>query len=204
MSKIFLQSIFAGLLIGLGGFAYLSNPVVGMFLFAFGLACVVLYRLPLYTGTVGFVDFKNLHNWCMLTVVLAGNILGTIISSTIALCGPECIPSAASAIIIQRTSIGFIRCFVLAVGCGIVMSAAVEAARSGKDITRWIPLLFGIPLFISCGMVHSIADSFYFFTATGLQLATIGTYIKCWLCAVLGNGLGCNMYRILSANKIQS
>ena len=202
MSKVFLQSAFAGLLIGLGGFAYLSNPVTGVFLFAFGLTCVVLYKLPLYTGTVGFVDFKCSDDWKFLIVVLIGNIFGTLISSIIACCGPDCIIPAATEIIHQRTSMGFIRCFILAIGCGVVMSAAVEAARAGKTIANWLPLLFGIPVFISCGMLHSIADMFYFCVSSISSFSTLCDYSLCWIFAVLGNGIGCNLYRIFFANKI--
>ena len=201
MGKLFLQSVFAGILIGLGGFAYLSNPVIGTFLFAFGLAAVVLYKLPLYTGTVGFIDLRSVNEYIKLWIILLGNILGAMMASTIAMCGSEVIQESATRIIENRVSIGFLRCFMLAIGCGVVMSAAVEAAKSGNNFTRWIPLLFGIPLFISCGMVHSIADLFYFFVAA-VDVTVSLPYVLCWAFAVLGNALGCNMYRIFLANKI--
>ena len=201
MGKLFLQSVFAGILIGLGGFAYLSNPVIGTFLFAFGLAAVVLYKLPLYTGTVGFIDLRSVNEYIKLWIILLGNILGAMMASTIAMCGSEVIQESATRIIENRVSIGFLRCFMLAIGCGVVMSAAVEAAKSGNNFTRWIPLLFGIPLFISCGMVHSIADLFYFFVAD-VDVTVSLPYVLCWAFAVLGNALGCNMYRIFLANKI--
>lgn len=201
MGKLFLQSVFAGILIGLGGFAYLSNPVIGTFLFAFGLAAVVLYKLPLYTGTVGFIDLRSVNEYIKLWIILLGNILGAMMASTIAICGSEVIQESATRIIENRVSIGFLRCFMLAIGCGVVMSAAVEAAKSGNTFTRWIPLLFGIPLFISCGMVHSIADLFYFFVAD-VDVTVSLPYVLCWAFAVLGNALGCNMYRIFLANKI--
>ena len=202
MDKLFLQSVFAGLLIGLGGFAYLSNTVIGTFLFAFGLACVVLYKLPLFTGTAGFIDYKSVHDYLLLALVLLGNILGALLSSTIALMQADNVVPVATEIIVQRSYNGIIRCFLLALGCGVVMSAAVEAARSGNSFVKWLPLVLGVPLFIQCGMVHSIADSFYFFVAD-LELSDYTAYIPCWISAVFGNALGCNAYRILQAEKIE-
>jgi len=56
--------------------------------------------------------------------------------------------------------------------------------------------LFGIPLFIMCGFVHSIADAFYY-TLALLPGDWTGTTLLVYLASILGNFIGCNLYRTL-------
>ena len=76
------------------------------------------------------------------------------------------------------------------------MTTAVTFARQEK----YLPLLFGVPLFIVCGFTHCVADAFYylcvpvaFMKAHALQI--LGVYA----CIVTGNLIGCNLYRIVLA-----
>jgi formate/nitrite transporter FocA (FNT family) len=69
------------------------------------------------------------------------------------------------------------------------MTTAVQFAREGK----FLPLLFGVPLFIYCGFYHSIADTFYYLFSnmkpTLDMIFTLGmTYF--------GNYLGCSTYKL--------
>ena len=53
-------------------------------------------------------------------------------------------------------------------------------------------------LFILCGFAHSIADAFYFLVAPTdvlFQPIVLGVYV----CEVLGNFVGCNLYRWVAA-----
>jgi formate/nitrite transporter FocA (FNT family) len=68
------------------------------------------------------------------------------------------------------------------------MTTAVQFGREGK----FLPLLFGVPVFILCGFTHSIADAFYFLAVPELiSTDLLGIYIA----EVLGNFVGCNLYR---------
>jgi len=162
--------------------------LAGAVLFAFGLLTVVHYALRLYTGTAGFIRARG--DWGMLAVVLLGNIVGcwlTALAVKYAL--PDCIEPATN-ILQGRLAKGSFACFLLAIGCGFIMTTAVNFARQGK----MLPLLFGVPLFIMCGFAHSIADAFYFLVAptdTLLQPMVLAVYV----CEVLGNFVGCNLYR---------
>ena len=55
--KIFIKSIYAGFMIGVGGIVYLSldNKAIGSLLFSFGLLTIVTQGFYLYTGKIGFV-----------------------------------------------------------------------------------------------------------------------------------------------------
>ena len=102
---------------------------------------------------------------------------------------PDCIEPATN-ILQGRLAKGPFACFLLAIGCGFIMTTAVNFARKGKVL----PLLFGVPFFIMCGFAHSIADAFYFLVVpadTLLQPMVLAVYV----CEVLGNFVGCNLYR---------
>ena len=165
MRKIIPLAILAGICISIGCVVNLRvGGVAGAVLFAFGLTTVVYYGLKLYTGTAGFIRMKG--DWTMLCLVLLGNIIGCLLSAwLIAYAQPDCI-EPASKILAGRLAKGPLACFLLAIGCGFIMTTAVEFARKGK----MLPLLLGVPVFILCGFAHSIADAFYFLVSPSEQL----------------------------------
>jgi len=162
--------------------------VAGAVLFAFGLTTVVYYGLKLYTGTAGFI--RRQGDWAMLAMVLIGNIIGCLLSAwLISYAQPDCI-EPASKILAGRLAKGPLACFLLAIGCGFIMTTAVEFARKGKMLT----LLLGVPVFILCGFAHSIADAFYFLVSPSAQLLQTEVLII-YIAEVFGNFVGCNLYR---------
>ena len=81
MKDIFIRSILAGVCIALGGAIFIKlGGVVGACMFAFGLLAVVHFKLPLYTGTAGFIDLLKAPEYLKMTAILLGNIVGCILS----------------------------------------------------------------------------------------------------------------------------
>lgn len=191
--KTFSSSILAGICIAVGGIAYLKvGGLAGAILFTFGLLTVVHYKLKLFTGTAGFFESKkDLYN---LFLILFGNIVGTsIIALMVNIAMPALVPSA-SEILANRMENTIPSTIILGAGCGFVMTTAVTFGREGK----FLPLLFGVPLFIMCGFLHSIADAFYYAVAyASLTIKVIPIYIS----IVIGNFIGCNLYRIIFLTK---
>ena len=192
--NIFPLAILAGICISIGCVVNLrTGGVAGAVLFAFGLTTVVYYGLKLYTGTAGFI--RKHGDWGMLAIVLSGNIVGCLLSAwMIRYAQPDCI-EPASRILAGRLDKGVFACFLLAIGCGFIMTTAVEFARKGK----MLPLLLGVPVFILCGFTHSIADAFYFLAAPWeqvMQPMVLAVYVG----EVLGNFVGCNLYRWTTYN----
>jgi len=186
---IFPPAILAGICISIGCVVNLRvGGVAGAVLFAFGLTTVVYYGLKLYTGTAGFI--RRQGDWGMLSVVLLGNIVGCLLMAwLIGYAQPDCVEPAAK-ILSVRLAKGPLACFLLAIGCGFIMTTAVEFARKGK----MLPLLLGVPVFILCGFAHSIADAFYFLVSPAellMQPMVLAVYVS----EVLGNFVGCNLYR---------
>ena len=199
MKQTFPLAILAGICISIGCVVNLRvGGVAGAVLFAFGLTTVVYYGLKLYTGTAGFIRRRG--DWSMLAVVLLGNIIGCLLTAwMIGYAQPDCV-EPASKVLASRLAKGPVACFLLAIGCGFIMTTAVEFARKGKMLT----LLLGVPVFILCGFAHSIADAFYFLAAPTGQLMQTDVLIV-YVAEVLGNFVGCNLYRwTLFAGKLGS
>lgn len=203
MIKTLRSSIFAGIAIGTAGFGFLASGVqaqtygslVGAVLFSFGLLTVVGYRLKLYTGTAGFINKNEVGP---LFLILLGNIIGCFFVSLLARVTPLEIQTAAQNILELRLRTGALRCGLLGIGCGFIMTTAVQFARQ----KQYLPLLFGVPLFIVCGFTHCVADAFYylcvptaFWKANALQILAV------YSCIVLGNLIGCNLYRIVLSKE---
>ena len=194
--NIFRSSVFAGILIAIAGYGFLAGQAVGMFLFILGLAAVVSYRLRLFTGTVGFIKCGEIPN---LVIILLGNVLGCWLVSLIAKVDTVLgIQTAAQTVLQSRLQLGWLACGIKAIGCGVLMSAAVEFSRRGVDFGYWVPLLFAVPLFIHCGFPHCVADSFYFLTCPNSVLMDSGwDLLSVYGSIVVGNTIGCNIYRLL-------
>ena len=190
-------AILAGICISIGCTVYLRvGGVAGAVLFAFGLTTVVYYGMKLFTGTAGFI--RRQGDWAMLGIVLLGNIVGCLLSSMmIRYAQPECVEKAG-AILAGRIDKGAWACFLLAIGCGFIMTTAVEFARKGK----MLPLLLGVPVFILCGFAHCIADAFYFLTVPYEQLLEPMVLVV-YVAEVLGNFVGCNLYRWITPKDVR-
>lgn len=187
--KTFPLAILAGLCISIGCVVNLRvGGVAGAVLFAFGLTTVVYYGLKLYTGTAGFIRAHG--DWAMLATVLLGNIVGCLLTALCLRYAQPDIIEPASKILDGRLAKGALPCGILAVGCGFIMTTAVEFARKGK----MLPLLLGVPVFILCGFTHSIADAFYFLACPTDQLLAWPVLLV-YVAEVLGNFVGCNLYR---------
>lgn len=188
-SSVLPLALLAGICISIGCVVNLRvGGVAGAVLFAFGLTTVVYYGLKLYTGTAGFI--RRHGDWTMLAMVLVGNIVGCLLSAClISYAQPDCI-EPASKILLGRLAKGPWACFLLAIGCGFIMTTAVEFARKGK----MLPLLLGVPVFILCGFAHSIADAFYFLVSPA-ELLMQPSVLVVYVAEVLGNFVGCNLYR---------
>lgn len=198
-----LRACLAGFCIGIAAFGYLINPTIGMILFAFGLAVVVMEKYALYTGVVGGVDFRQPTTYFLLLLILLGNFLGSAAVALIACCSPlaDQLQTASTAIVTTRLATGWWRCGILAIGCGFLVDSGARIARRGQTLPHWLPLLFGVPLFILCGFPHSIADMtyhllYYAQNPTAITASTVLRLCIIWLACALGNALGGNLWRI--------
>lgn len=191
-TQLFRSSLLAGICIGIAGFGYLAEKsIIGAVTFSFGLLTVVHYGLKLYTGTAGFIQKGQLGE---LFFILFGNLIGCLLVGLMVRCSPMPLQDVAQKILEGRLSMGPLKGGILAIGCGFIMTTAVTFARKEKNL----PLLFGVPLFILCGFPHCVADAFYYMCVPVEYIAANWLdVIIFYLAIVLGNFIGCNLYRIL-------
>ena len=202
-TNTFRSAILAGIAVGIAGWGYLAyTNIIGAVLFSFGLLTVVGYKLPLYTGTAGFIPLQDEQGHiCFfsaigkLLFILLGNITGCLLVSLLSRLSPIDLGSAAQRLLEGRLAIGPVRAGLLAIGCGFIMTTAVAFAREGKPLA----LLFGVPLFINCGFPHCLADAFYYLTVpSSYTLNHLAEILMLYPCLVLGNFIGCNLYRFIT------
>lgn len=184
------SSIMSGIAIGTAGIGFLATrDIVGSVLFAFALITVVSYKLKLYTGTAGFIKRNEVP---YLLYVLAGNLVGCFIMAMLTRCSPLELQASAQNLLEGRLAVAPLRGGLLAIGCGFIMTTAVTFARKGNNL----PLLFGVPLFITCGFPHCAADAFFYMTAPlSFWSAHLGEILIFYVSIVIGNFVGCNAYR---------
>ena len=199
MLKTLRSAIFAGIYIGTAGFGFLASGIqsevygslVGAVLFSLGLMAVVGYKLKLYTGTAGFINKNEVGQ---LFLILLGNIIGCLCLGILSRVSPMDIQAAAQKVLELRLKTGALRCGLLGIPCGLLMTTAVTFARKGN----MLPLLFAVPLFIVCGFTHCVADAFYYLCVPVAFLkAHAWQVLGVYVCIVLGNLIGCNLYRIV-------
>lgn len=183
------MSIFAGLLIGVGGLVYLRvGGVAGAVLFAFGLLSVVMCGAQLFTGKSGFLPYRDFPK---LVAMIALNAVGCAIAALIAsYSSSEALVANLNTIIDARLAASWHKILVTSVGTGMIMTLAVYGARQ----KHYLPLLFGVPVFILCGLPHCVADAFYY-AAAALYGEFEWSLLIAWLWAIVGNYIGCNIPR---------
>lgn len=195
--SIFIKSILAGILIGVGGIVYLltENKYLGSFLFSLGLFTILRYGFALYTGKVGYIPERKPIYLAEVGLTFAGNMVGSCISAILVRMtriGLTVHEAAASAMAV-KTGDNFISRLLLGFFCGLLMFIAVDngnrCKKEGNDMSFLFGTVIPVMVFILCGFNHSVADCFYFFAGISApdEVLTGLLYI---LTVVIGNALG--------------
>ncbi len=190
--KLLFSSILAGISISCGCVVFLKvGGLWGAVLFSFGLLTVVHYGFTLYTGTAGFVS--TLKDFYRLILILIGNIAGCWLAACCMKYAQPGLSETCLGMLEKRLEYNFVSSMILGAGCGFIMTTSVQFARE----KRFLPLLFGVPLFIMCGFLHSIADAFYYLMVPAQFLGeNLCDVLTLYLSIVIGNFIGCNLYRL--------
>lgn len=193
----FATSILSGIAVSISSAAFLKiGGIAGAVLFSFALLVVVHYRWKLYTGVSGFVNSKT--DIFELPMILLGNIAGCILMGLVMRYSQPALTANAMELYAVRLDLGLPQCLLMGIGCGFIMTAAVKFSRADK----FLPLLFGVPLFIICGFLHSIADAFYIsMLPTDVLAERFGEILLIYVSIVAGNFIGCNLTRIVTLDK---
>ena len=199
ISKKVIDGIISGILIALGGAAFLAcydadipyTKYVGAVLFSVALLCICMRGYALYTGKIGFVVKKHTKDdISLLLLCLLGNAIGTVaFGYLIGWVFPE-IKATALTLCASKLSQGYGFGLLRAALCGILVYLAVDIYHNNKST---LGILLCIPAFVLSGYEHSIADIFYF-AASGIASGEALLYL---LMIIIGNSLGSLLIPIL-------
>ena len=188
--EFLIKGFYAGILIGIGGIAYLAieNKIVGSFIFSFGLLTICIYSFNLYTGKVGYILVNKMNYLLELLLSLIGNFLGTLTVGTLMrLTRFQNYIATAQNIVNTKLNDNILSIFILAVMCGMIMYIAVNNYKKEKDVIgKYMAIFMGVMAFILCGFEHCVANMFYFSIAGTFSLKVFG-YL---LVMILGNSVG--------------
>lgn len=194
--KILTDSIHAGFFIALGGASFLTlGGTIGAIAFSFGLLAVIHNKKLLFTGRAGFCT--NKQELLTLVYILIFNIIGVSIFATILKLTNDSYSAKATEITLSRLSLSFPQIITKSFFCGFIMTTVVKSAKENK----YLPLLFGVPLFIICGFIHCIADAFYYAaTELNVLINNLPKLIIVYILSVAGNFIGCITPNILNGS----
>ena len=206
--KIFVNGIMAGVFIGIAGTVYLSVPipVVGAFLFGFGLLTILCNNFKLFTGAVGYLAAQGrkapAYLWTLL-LIWGGNLLGCFAVGTAVRCTRVAelsgIVAKAQTICAAKTADSAASLLILAFFCGILMYLAVDTFRRElPPVIRTVNVFLCVMVFILSGFEHCIANMYYFSAAGIWSWSNLGLI----LIMTLGNSLG-GMFPVV-ADKIRN
>lgn len=190
-------SLFAGLLIGIAGLVFLHiGGLGGAVLFAFGLMSVSITKTLLFTGKAGYLPYRESLQLIPMVVFNAIGCLFTayIASYTI----NDDVLATLHTIMDAREAASWHGILVTSIGTGVIVSLAIYGVHKGT----YLPLLYGVPVFIMCGLPHSIADAFYYWVAI-LNGEFEAWIITAWIMSVVGNYIGCNLPRWFMGDKFE-
>ena len=184
------KGIYAGILIGIGGVAYLSvkNPIAGSFFFSIGLLTICMYGMNLYTGKIGYILINKLEYIYELLLSLLGNFIGTfIVGKLMLLTRVSDISQRALEMSNAKLNDGLLSIFVLSMFCGMLMYIAVNNYKKvSSEIGKYIGIFMCVMVFILCGFEHCVANMYYFTVASAWSVKTF-LYL---LIMILGNSVG--------------
>lgn len=184
------KGVFAGILISIGGIAYLAieNKFLGSFIFSIGLLTVCMYNMNLYTGKIGYILVNKPNYIIELLISLLGNILGTlIIGYSFRLTRFSNYITKAGELSLIKINDNYTSVFILSILCGIMMYIAVNNYKNQKDVIgKYLTIFLCVMTFILCGFEHCIANSFYF-SISNLWSTKAILYL---LIMIIGNSIG--------------
>ena len=183
--KMFIKSIYAGFMVGIGGIVYLSvdNKIIGSLLFSFGLLTIVTQGFYLYTGKIGFV--KKAWELTDMLLIVTGNYIGAFAAAILA--DGAHLKISASELVGNKLGNSLGNVFLLSVFCGVMMYLAIDNFNKSKNI---IFIIAPVMIFILSGFEHSVANMFYFHLA-GEYSPKAFAYL---LVMAAGNGIGAKAF----------
>lgn len=192
MKQLGSRSVAAGLLIGLAGCVFSActdfKPV-GAFLFSAGLLLIAATGQYLYTGKIGYWNYKA-GTLKPLAIMLGLNLLAAFLTGFAAAFAKPAILESCTAITEGRLSQTPLQAFLSAVLCGALVYLAIYIfnRESVPPVIRMTGLILCVMTFVLSGYDHCIANAAYFGAALGRY--PLVPMLVILLMDILGNSAG--------------
>lgn len=193
---IYIKSIYAGIIIGLGAMANLTiGGLAGAVVFSFALLTICALQYNLFTGKVGAAVLGE-YNWLDLLFTYLGNAQGICLVLVCALFSPiaDSLIAAATAIAEMRLANHWMANVVLGLLCGMCVQLAVD---NWKATHNPLAVMLPVVVFVVSKTNHCIADMFYLWLS-GTKFATS---LFLLLCTTIGNVIGA-ILMVLDRSKL--
>ena len=177
--KVFLSAILAGLVIAIGGTAFLSleSKIAGALFFTVGLFAICTVGLHLFTGKVCYAPKENGAYALDLPVIWLGNLAGaylTALAERLTRVGPA-LAERAQILCEAKLSDSLWSIFLLAMFCNMLIFLAVDGYKENPHpLGKYLAIFFGVTVFIVCGFEHCVANMYYFSVAGVWSWKTLG------------------------------
>lgn len=186
-----LRAILAGFMIAAGGTLFLSvdSKYMGSFLFGIGLFTILVFRLFLFTGKVGYAVQERPAYLVDLLIIWLGNLIGTVGVGLMMLQtrSADALQAKAAAMCQIKLNDSFVSIFVLSIFCGVMMFLAADNFKKAENaMQKNIGIFLPVMVFILCGFEHCVANMFYFTIAEAWSAKAIGYLVV----MSLGNSVG--------------
>lgn len=200
----FLLSILAGLMIAIGGMAYLyitsydSSSIwlkmAGGVAFTIGLLFIILLDLKLFTGLNCDLIYMNFNEWYKLILSFLGNCVGCWFGALLIFKTPIGVAIIARAVELVAGKLAMDWWVVLLSGimCGVFITMAVlgnRACKANKGAAMFA-VIFPIFIFVILGVEHSVANQVYFALATLGGKPFSGKIVLQTFIVMIGNIIG--------------
>jgi len=192
------SSVIAGIMIGVGGLAYLScsNIYIGSIWFSIGLLTILIFKLDLFTGKAGYI--LNGYGIKNLIIIWFGNFMGTYITSICKNTRLVGLQDKVNQIMMVKESDTYFSLFILGIWCGLLMFIAVNTFNTYQfNFATIAIIIFCVSAFIIIGFEHCIADMFYMIYSNSLTFNNIIRIIV----ISCGNVIGCNIIPIYKVKE---
>ena len=186
-----IKGVYAGIMIGIGGIAFLSleNKIAGSFFFSLGLLTVCMYGMNLYTGKIGYILNNKINYLYELFLGLIGNFIGAYAVGNVMLLTrfKDSLAAKAAVVASAKLNDNLLSIFILSMFCGALIYIAVNNYKKiNTEIGKYIGIFMCVMVFILCGFEHCVANMLYFSVAQVWSWNTL-LYV---LIMVLGNSVG--------------
>jgi len=205
--RVFALAVLAGVMIALGGLAYVAccayettgvGKILGSVLFSAGLLSVCAFGLFLYTGRIGYAFEKKADYLLALLVGYLGNIIGACGIGYLCFATAPFTSGKMGAVVegisssrdILNQGETWYSALLLGVLCGILVFVGVDLFKRKPGVIGTIALILAVTVFVVGGTEHCIANMFYFSAANHWNG---GTLLDIAL-VTLGNSLGSLFY----------